>query len=267
MATKTVHNGNYGSYLYIDYYFTKDTSARTWKCFAALKLHVPSNYYFDPWINTGAHSATLQKNGGDGYSGGEHTLVSSKQVASGSYNDAGDAPSVNISWAWNVNSSWGGYVNPYGTANVTGERIDPATPGAPTSVSASAGHGSYVGVGDTITINWSGATGTITGYEIQRKTSGGSWVTQANVTSTSKTDSIAQTSYKAGNAVQYRVRAKNGNYASGWTYSNTLTVSGAMRIKQSNSWKTGTTWIKVNNSWKQAKRVWIKQSGTWRESK
>ena len=125
MPTRTVHNGNYGSYLYIDYYFTKDTSARTWKLYAALKLHVPSGYTFDSWINTGAHSATLQKNGGDGYSGGEHTLVSSREVASGSYNDNGDAPTTSVSWAWNVNSSWGGFVNPSGSISMTGESIDP----------------------------------------------------------------------------------------------------------------------------------------------
>lgn len=125
MPTRTVHNGNYGSYLYIDYYFTKDTNARTWKCYAALMLYTGSAY-FDSWINTGAHSATLQKNGGDGYgTGTTNTLVASKQVASGSYNDNGDAPTVGISWAWNVNSSWGGYVNPYGSISVTGDSIDP----------------------------------------------------------------------------------------------------------------------------------------------
>lgn len=261
MATTTVHNGNYGSYLYIDYYFTQDTSARTWKCFAALKLHVPSSYHFDSWVNTGAHSATLQKNGGDGYYGGEHTLVATKEVASGSYNDAGDAPSVGISWAWNVNSSWGGFVNPYGTATVTGNRIDPATPGAPTWVSATANQGNKVAIGEQITITWGGATGTITSYELQRKGRLGNWV------AASTPDSLAQIAYRAGDTVQYRVRAKNGNYASGWTYSNTLTVSGAVRIKQSNAWKVGTPWINVGGVWKQAKRVWIKISGTWRESK
>lgn len=126
MSTKIVHNGNTNfGYLYIDYYFTKDTNARTWKLYAALKLHIPSGYYVDAWINTGAHTATLQKNGGDGYSGGEHTLVASKQVASGSYNDNGDAPTASVSWAWNVNSSYCGYVNPHGTASVTGSSIDP----------------------------------------------------------------------------------------------------------------------------------------------
>lgn len=125
MATKTVHTGNYGSYLYIDYYFTVDTSARTWECFAALKLHVGS-MNFDSWLNVGGHSATLQKNGGDGYSRyTDYTLVSSRQVASGSYNDNGDAPTANVSWAWNVNSSWGGFVTPYGTASMTGSSIDP----------------------------------------------------------------------------------------------------------------------------------------------
>lgn len=123
MPTRTVHNGNYGSYLYIDYYFTKDTNARTWKLFAALKVNTGSAT-FGNWINTGANSATLQKNGFEGGSG-DITLVSSRQVASGSYNDNGDAPTASVSWAWNVNSSWGGYVNPHGSISVTGENIDP----------------------------------------------------------------------------------------------------------------------------------------------
>ena len=125
MPTTTVHTGIGGSRLYIDYSFTKDTNARTWKCYAALKLRTEYNS-FDPWVNTNAHSATLQKNGGDGYAPyKDYTLVSSREVASGNYNDNGDAPTVSISWAWNVNSSWGGYVNPYGSISVTGESIDP----------------------------------------------------------------------------------------------------------------------------------------------
>lgn len=135
MATVTVHNGNYGSYLYIDYSFTANTSARTWACYAALKLYTGSAN-LGPWVNTSANTATLQKDGGDAYSiGTTYDLVSSRQVASGSYNSNGDAPTVSISWAWNVNSSWGGYVNPHGSITATGSSIGPdGTP--PTGLAA-----------------------------------------------------------------------------------------------------------------------------------
>jgi hypothetical protein len=59
----------------------------------------------------------------------------------------------------------------------------------------------------------------------------------------------------------------NGTLASAWKESNTLVVSGAMDIKVSNAWKTGSVWIKVNGTWKRAKRVWIKVYGAWKQSK
>lgn len=127
MATVTVHTGNYSSYLFIDYTFSKDEANRTWSCTAALKLQMGPSYSFDAWTNTGANIATLQKNGGDGYTrGNTYTLVGSKTVGSGNYDAQGTAPTIRVTWAWNVNSSWGGYVNPHGTATLTGPSIPPA---------------------------------------------------------------------------------------------------------------------------------------------
>lgn len=148
------------------------------------------------------------------------------------------------------------------------------TPTAPTACSITAGQGSYVGLGDTVTISWSGATGVITGYDLQYSRGSSGWLTFKSVTSGSTsgstTDSFTSTDITingAGCAVQYRVRAKNGSLTSGWKTSNTLTISGAMDIKVSGAWKTGSTWIKVNGTWKRAKRIWIKVNGTWQQSK
>lgn len=148
------------------------------------------------------------------------------------------------------------------------------TPTAPTACSITAGQGSYVGLGDTVTISWSGATGVITGYDLQYSRGSSGWQTFKSVTSGSTsgstTDSFTSTDITingAGCAVQYRVRAKNGSLTSGWKTSNTLTISGAMDIKVSGAWKTGSTWIKVNGTWKRAKRIWIKVNGTWQQSK
>lgn len=143
-------------------------------------------------------------------------------------------------------------------------------PSAPTAFTITAGHGNYVGLGDTITLKWSGATGVITGYELQWSRGNSGWKSWKTVTGTSLTDSFTSTDINqtgAGKQIKYRVRALNGSLTSAWKESNALTMSGEMDLKVSGAWKTGTTWIKVNGSWKRAKRVWIKVNGTWKESK
>lgn len=133
MATVTVKNGNYGSYLYIDYSFSKNTSARTWSLSASLNIVIPSGYTFGPWDNFYVHSANLEGNGMPSWTGGTHTLDT--WSTSGNYNANGDAPSVNITWAFNVRSSWGGYWEDYGSITATGESIGPdGTP--PTGLTA-----------------------------------------------------------------------------------------------------------------------------------
>lgn len=164
-------------------------------------------------------------------------------------------------------------VNCEGSATFTLDKIA-RTPSAPTSVSITANNGSYVGLGETVTIKWSGASGVITGYDIQYSRGNSGWKDYKSVsssaTSGSTTDSFTSTDINvngAGKSVQYRVRAKNGSLASGWKTSNTLTISGAMDLKVSGAWKTGSVWIKVNGSWKRAKRVWINVNGSWKQSK
>lgn len=156
-------------------------------------------------------------------------------------------------------------VNCTGSDTFTLDKIA-RNPSAPTSCSASAGNGSMAAVGETVTVNWSGASGVITSYDLQYQIDGGSWAGNTNTTSTSYSGALSD-SLKSGQTIKYRVRAKNGSLASSWKESNALTVSGAMDIKVSGAWKTGTTWIKVNGTWKRAKRVWIKVNGTWKQSK
>ena len=149
-------------------------------------------------------------------------------------------------------------------------------PNAPTVFTITAGNGDQVGLGETVTMKWSGASGTITGYEIQYSRGNSGWksVSSLNVTSSAtsgtKTDSFTATDIDvngAGKAVKYRIRAMNGTLASAWKESNTLYISGGMDIKVNSAWKTGSVWIKVNGTWKRAKRIWIKVNGAWKQSK
>ena len=153
--------------------------------------------------------------------------------------------------------------------NVTLTKIA-VTPSSIGSFTISAGYGNYVGLGDTINLSWSKASGTVTGYELQYSRGNSGWKAFKTVTGTSTTDSFTATNIEmngAGCAVQYRVRALNGSQASGWKASNILYITGGMDLKVSNAWKTGSVWIKVNGVWKRAKRVWIKINGTWQYSK
>lgn len=126
MAWTIVKWGNYNSRIYVNYTFAADTTNRTWTLTANLRITIPSGYTFGPWNNTNAHSATLQANGMASLGAGDHDLTTSRQIASGTYDDDGTAPSVDVSWAFNVNSSWGGYENPYGTVTLTGSAIEAA---------------------------------------------------------------------------------------------------------------------------------------------
>ena len=67
MAAKsvTVHTGNYGSYLWIGYEFTNNTTNRTWTLSTNMYLYIPKNYTFGSWSNTGVNSGNLVKGGID----------------------------------------------------------------------------------------------------------------------------------------------------------------------------------------------------------
>ncbi len=158
----------------------------------------------------------------------------------------------------------------YGVSQPLSVRTKDAVPGAPTACTAKVGNDSVnYSVGDTITIAWSGATGTVTGYEIQYaftspgSTAWSSWTAWTTATGTSVTD---QSSRLAGVQIKYRVRALNGSYASAWKESNALTVRGGMRFNAGGTWKHGTVWINVAGVWKRARCVWRNVGGTWKRS-
>lgn len=264
-------NGVYTSKLEIEYSFSKNASARTWSLSASLKFTVPSGWIYGAWNNTGAFSGDLVGAGIPQLNAGTHTLATFS--TSGNYNTNGDAPGVNLAWAFNVNSPWGGYVNPHGTQFVRGDSISPATPDAPTTVSISSSDNgttdsSYYGLGETITISWSAASGTKTRYDVQRKIGSGSWtdVSSPSSSTTSITETLTNTSIMPGQTIQYRVRAANGDYPSSYTTSNSLTVVGGVKVKHDGTWSLGAVWRKSDGVWHRAKRVLVKDT-TWKLSK
>lgn len=163
--------------------------------------------------------------------------------------------------------------------NCTGEgnfTLDPIArnPDAPSAFSASAGHGSGAGWGDTVNLTWSGAGGVITGYEIQVNRGNTGWTALKTITSSSTggttTDEITITDISktgAGKALQYRIRAMNGALPSAWFTAAALTMTGGADIKVNGAWKTGSVWIKTNGTWRRAARVFKKISGAWKVSK
>lgn len=158
------------------------------------------------------------------------------------------------------------------SANVTLDPID-RYPDAPTSVVITANHGAKVGIGDTVNCSWSGASGTITGYEVQCKRGGGEWTAIGSVSSSDSSGALNYvlsgngiTDNGSGLTIQMRVRAVNGELPSDWAYSNYLTIEGRMDVRIGGTWEQGSTWIKVNGSWVRAKRVWVKVNGTWQET-
>lgn len=165
-------------------------------------------------------------------------------------------------------------VNCIGTKDFTLNTIN-QVPGAPTSISATAGNGLYVSRGDEVIIQWSGAAGNIASYEVQgrwyRNGAWEGWGTVANVPATGGSGrtsvTISQSDILPGNQVQFRVRAIGpGGQASSPIAAIALTLVGGVRIRTDGSWKQGQVYIKVSGTWRPAKNVYIKVNGTWKES-
>lgn len=187
------------------------------------------------------------------------------------HNSDGTKSGVVLSASWRFAGTYSGvYVGTITASDsITLNAID-RYPNAPTSCTAKVGSDSTnYSNGDTVTIAWSGASGVITGYEIQYASKGqndsgwGSWTSWKTITGTSTTDSWGS---MAGVQFKYRVRAMNGSLASSWRESNTMTVRGGIRRNVSGSWRMGTAWIRISGTWRRAKCVWINVGGTWRRS-
>lgn len=127
----------------------------------------------------------------------------------------------------------------------------------------------------TVTIAWSGASGVITGYKIERAITGrndsvyGAWETVKSVASSATSGSItdiAPAAYMSGTKFKYRITALNGSLASAAKESNTLTVRGGVEVEVNNSVVNGTVWVDPgdNKKWIMAKYSY-EESGNWNE--
>lgn len=132
MATTRVASDNNGGYLYIDYGFTANTSNRTWSFSSSLKMVVPSGWTYGGWNYYCYNGGLLRKDGMSEMVSGTCTLAT--YSTSGNYNSNGDAPSIHLTWAFNVNT-YVGYACPNGAIDVSGSSIGPdGTP--PTGLTA-----------------------------------------------------------------------------------------------------------------------------------
>ena len=223
------------------------------------------------WYNTGPVTCVI--NGTTVYSNSSRVKMYTGTIKEGSLtinhnSDGTKSFSVSVKAAVYSTS-----VNCTGSSTFTLNQI-PREPGAPTSVTASAGNGNYVSVGDTMTIKWSGASGNITSYQrAYRWYMNGAWTdwgNQANVSNTSTSGSwtitLGSTTVNSGDKIQFRMRAVNGSLYSSWKTSNELTIVGGLRVNVGGTWKQGTAFVNVGGTWKKAKHVYINVGGTWKES-
>lgn len=223
------------------------------------------------WYKTGP--VTVGINGTTVYSSSSRVSMYTGTVSSGSLTinhntDGSKSFSVSVQAAIYTNA-----VNCTGSGSFTLDKI-PRTPSAPSSVTATAGNGNYVSIGDTATIRWSGASGVITGYQWAyrwyRNGAWEDWSSTKSVTTTatsgSATQGVTSTAAFAGDRLQFRVRAVNGSLTSGWVTSNSLTVVGGMRVKVNGAWQQGLAFVNVNGTWKRAQHVYVKVNGVWEES-
>lgn len=219
------------------------------------------------WYTTGPVTVTID--GDTVYSNPSREDMYTGTIASGtktiSHNSDGSKSfSVNIRAAIYYSS-----VNCTGSATFTLNKID-RVPGTPASATCTAGNGSYVSIGDTVTINWSGTTGAVTGYQWQYQFDSDAWSSTKTVSTTASsgraTIAVTNTTKNAGSVIRFRVRAMNGDLASSWKTTSALTIVGGMRVKVNGSWKQGMAFVKVNGSWKTASHVYVKVNGAWKES-
>lgn len=127
MARAYLKYGNYSSYLYVDYNFS--VNGRNWTLTGGMYFYT-GKANMGSWGRSGSTYLHTNNSGrGLAYTkaGNVYTVVDNFTIATGTYNNNGDAPSVTVGWSWGVSSSWGGYQNPSGTVTMTGSSIGRAT--------------------------------------------------------------------------------------------------------------------------------------------
>lgn len=133
MASKTVKTGNYGCSIRIEYNF--GVSGRSWWLDARMIFNT-GQYNMGPWGSYGStYLHTTTGNGGlpSTGAGTDYIIINWTRITSGTYDNAGTAPTVSFGWSWGVNSSWANMSYPSGTVSVTGSAAPNITP--PTNVS------------------------------------------------------------------------------------------------------------------------------------
>lgn len=129
----------------------------------------------------------------------------------------------------------------------------------------------------TVTVSWSGASGTITSYKIECTTSDrnnevfGEWESIKDVISAETYGSITDrvpAEFMSGVKFKYRVTAFNGQLAAAAKESNVLTVRGGVKVEVVGGQINGTVWCDRtgNKDWAKAPRVHVKDGADWKET-
>ena len=157
-----------------------------------------------------------------------YTLAGPIQVGSGTYDAAGNAPSVNVSWAWNVNSSWGSYVCPHGTKTLTGSPIGPDIQ-KPSSLGCTVNSVTWNSVNGTFSVgNWgnepTGSSKYIAGRLFGESGSARREETGTNTNSITKTITTSSTPLDGGITVKGAGNYRIDTYASNSAGSSTTSM-------------------------------------------
>ena len=125
-------------------------------------------------------------------------------------------------------------------------------PTAPTSCTAS---GKYE-VGEKITVNWSGATGAISAYQIQycqydMKTGWGSWsnIVEGAVGTTAINNITSVGAFKT--KIKYRIRAVNSSGNSAWSPESNIIEHYGIKLWNDNNFKWGNIKVWNGSAWVQ----------------
>lgn len=238
-------------------------TARLWVESAALQTYGVSKSYALT-INGTSTSGNSTFNRGDWNSTFTHKLLEYTVNVTHT-----SAKSITISGSFDIEVEYAGVYVGRMTHSTTANLPSILTPpSAPTSITAS---GKYE-VGEKINVSWSGATGTITEYEvqyIQYDYGNGAWAGWGNTaekpgTGTSIQHAIASVGENR-DRVRYRVRAKNAAGVSAWSPESNDVWHYGIKVNQS-GFKWGQIHIWNGSIWCRG-RVKIWNGSSWKAAK
>ena len=175
-----------------------------------------------------------------------------KEVTITVNHDSNGNASVPVSAYILYNSASWSDLSASGTAVLDNIGTSVKVPTAPTSCTAS---GKYE-VGEKITVNWSGATGAISAYQIQycqydMKTGWGSWynIVEGAVGTTAINNITSVGAFKT--KVKYRVRAVNSSGNSAWSPESNIIEHYGIKLWNDNNFKWGNIKVWNGSAWVQ----------------